>query len=179
MLRAYDLFDKHAQDPKLPQVTLVLRKRTPQRNIGRILANEAEIITSLQQLANSKKIRFLAVDLAELTMREQLEITSATDILIGVHGAGLSHSIFLQPEAILIEIHPLYRQHRHFRNAARLSGKLYMPIRSMYQVSCTGTSDEIHVDVQVHILDKTWDPTCTVHLPSSRFRFVAGVTRST
>ena len=145
VLQSFRLFGKHVPDTTQPQVTLVLRKRTKQRNVGRIVHNEKEVLQALQSI---DRIRFRAVDMAEMSIAEQLGIVSTTDILIGVHGAGLTHIFFTPPEAILIEIHPRYRRGRHFRNAARLAGRTYMPMRSMEPVSCSGTSDEVPIDIQ-------------------------------
>lgn len=39
-------------------------------------------------------------------------------------------SLPLYQQAILVELHPSYRQDRHFRHAARMTGKIYMPLRS-------------------------------------------------
>jgi len=47
-----------------------------------------------------------AVAWSELTFREQLQVAATTDILIGAHGAGLSHVLFLPPHSALVEIKP-------------------------------------------------------------------------
>lgn len=46
-----------------------------------------------------------------------------------------------------MEIHPSYRQDRHFRHASRMTGKIYMPMRSLQRETCHGSSDNIHVDL--------------------------------
>lgn len=66
-----------------------------------------------------------------------VQIVRSTNILVGVHGAGLMMIMFAAEEvriipscddihvlvkAILIEMHPSYRQDRHFRHAARMTG---------------------------------------------------------
>ena len=43
-------------------------------------------------------------------------------------------------------MHPHYRRDRHFRNACRMAGKVYMPMRTLAQVSCKGSSDAIPVE---------------------------------
>jgi hypothetical protein len=43
----------------------------------------------------------------------------------------------------LIEIHPSYRQDRHFRHAARLVGKHYMGVRAKERETCVGSSDNV------------------------------------
>lgn len=51
-------------------------------------------------------------------------------------------------QAVLVEIHPSYRQDRHFRHAARMTGKIYMPIRSTLKESCVGSSDTVTVPLE-------------------------------
>jgi hypothetical protein len=44
-------------------------------------------------------------------------------------------------------MHPSYRQDRHFRHAARVTGKIYMPLRTNVRESCQGTSDNVKIPV--------------------------------
>jgi hypothetical protein len=44
-----------------------------------------------------------------------------------------------------VEIHPSYRQDRHFRHAARMTHKAYLPMRSLARETCQGSSDSIVV----------------------------------
>ena len=46
------------------------------------------------------------VDTASLSFSEQISIMRKTDYLIGIHGAGLSLSIFMPYESILHEVLP-------------------------------------------------------------------------
>lgn len=55
--------------------------------------------------------------------------------------------MFAAEEAVLVEIHPSYRQDRHFRHASRLSGKAYMPLRSRTRETCVGSSDTVFADI--------------------------------
>lgn len=50
------------------------------------------------------------VDLAEMSFAEQLHAMRKTNVLVGVHGAGLMLVVFTAEESILLEIHPNYRQ---------------------------------------------------------------------
>ena len=65
------------------------------------------------------------VDFAKLTFKEQLRIVQDTDILIGVHGAGLTHEMFLQPGSTVVEILPPNIHHKGFRNLANQMGHRY------------------------------------------------------
>ncbi|KAJ1464764.1 hypothetical protein T484DRAFT_1606333, partial [Baffinella frigidus] len=77
-----------------------------------------------------------------MSFEEQLQVMRKTTVLVGVHGAGLMNIIFTADESILLEIHPYYRVDRHFRHAARMSGRGYIAMRAQKEgVRCTGTSD--------------------------------------
>ena len=60
-------------------------------------------------------------------MKMQLQFISDTDILIGMHGAGLTHTLFLPPRAGLIELYPKYwsKSNRHFHDMAYWGRNLY------------------------------------------------------
>lgn len=62
------------------------------------------------------------IDLAALDFASQVKLISGTDILSGVHGAGLALSMFQQPESAVVEILPHGLQHKEFRNLAKLRG---------------------------------------------------------
>lgn len=51
-------------------------------------------------------------------------------------------------KAVLVEIHPSYRQDRHFRHASRMTGKIYMPLRATARETCQGSSDNVMVPIE-------------------------------
>ncbi len=106
------------------------------------------------------------VDLATMKYREQLELIRGSNVVVGPHGAGLMNIMFAAEEvrvenyniinifpniyisqAVLVEIHPSYRQDRHFRHASRMTNKIYMPMRTTIRESCVGSSDTIMVQI--------------------------------
>ena len=84
------------------------------------LSNFRSAISSL-----SDKIEIREVDFADFTMREQLRLVRETDVLVGVHGAGLTHAMFLKPGAAVAEIIPPDLNHKGFRNLALMRSLPY------------------------------------------------------
>ncbi|MCJ1336381.1 hypothetical protein MMC09_001657 [Bachmanniomyces sp. S44760] len=74
-----------------------------------------------------------AIDLAAIPFVDQLRVIQETDVLAGIHGAGLTHTFFLPPESAVVEFTvdgmdmAGYRgvDHRGFRNLAKLQGHHY------------------------------------------------------
>ena len=142
VLKAYDLLD--SPPPSVPTATLILRNRTPEKNVGRVLKNAAEVEAAMRR-CDLCDVR--VADLATMSYREQIALVRSSSIIVGVHGAGLMNVIFAPQEAVLLEIHPHYRLDRHFRIASRFAGKHYMPMRTKAQVTCHGTSDDVFVEM--------------------------------
>ena len=88
-------------------ITIQWRKVWPRGRTfqNRILANGPELADKLAS-ALPKNYLIRLVDTASLSINEQISIMRKTDYLIGVHGAGLSLSIFMPPQSILYEILP-------------------------------------------------------------------------
>lgn len=70
------------------------------------------------------------IDLAAISFSEQLNIIRRTDILVGVHGAALTHGMFLQPGSAMVEILPHDLNHKGFRNVAKVLGHRYFTAHS-------------------------------------------------
>ena len=86
-------------------VTIQWRKVYPQgrKYQPRILGNAINLTNKLAQaLPNDILVRL--IDTATLSYKDQISLTRNTNYLIGIHGAGLSLSIFLPKKSILHEI---------------------------------------------------------------------------
>jgi len=62
------------------QVTLISRQPTPARRLVRLINNEDEVAAMLRALPG---VDAQMVDLASLTLQQQLELIAHTDILVG------------------------------------------------------------------------------------------------
>ena len=67
-------------------------------------------------------IQIEMVNFADIPLPKQLEVIQNTDILVGVHGAGLTHALFLPLGSAIVEILPAGFNHKGFRNLAHLLG---------------------------------------------------------
>ena len=130
--------------PPIPKIILTIRQRTKDKNVGRIMTNLEEVKKVINE---GNMIDFQIIDQATMSFSQQLQLIRSSNILVGIHGAGLMFIMYAAEEAILIEIHPTYRQDRHFRHASRMTGKIYMPLRATTQETCEGSSDNIMVPI--------------------------------
>jgi len=85
------------------------------------------------------------VDHAELPFSEQVRLSHETDILVGVHGAGLTHGMFLPHRSTVVEIQPPELQHKGFRLMAESLGHDYLVCHGQNVSGSTG--DWQHDDV--------------------------------
>jgi hypothetical protein len=87
-------------------------------------------ISNLDQLSQSisERMSVNLVDLAEMSPAGQLEVVSRTGVLVGQHGAGLVHSLFMNDDATIVEM-KLEESQDHFQKLNKGLGRRY---RSFY-----------------------------------------------
>lgn len=93
------------------------------RKSSRVLLNTARHLDNLR--AHFPNVHIQAIDFAAILFDEQLGVIQETDVLVGVHGAGMAHSMFLPDESSVVEILPHNLDYRVFRNLAKLRGHRY------------------------------------------------------
>lgn len=106
-------------------------------------------IGNLDQLSLkiSEKAPARMVDFAEMTPREQLEVIGRTRVLVGQHGAGLVHSLFMNDDASVVEMKREDGQD-HFQ---KLNEGLGRPYRAFYLVEDHAT---LSSDLITEIVDE-------------------------
>lgn len=112
--------------PKQIQITFSSRRKKPfapaNARIGRVIQNEEEIIQALRQLPD---VKVEVVEFFELAFKDQLHLFQRTDILIGMHGAGLANIVYTPPEAAVIELIPYTWRAQEYFNLAGITGRGY------------------------------------------------------
>jgi len=98
-------------------VTFIDRRGT------RKLLDQDKHIAALNNRYAHAEIRL--VDLAIMTLAEQIQTVRDSDVLAGVHGAGLTHGMWLKEHSVLVEILPKGFLHKGFRNLAGAMGLGY------------------------------------------------------
>ena len=84
--------------------------------VVRRLENEDEIMAALEASTASSDaaVALLNGVFSSMTMRQQVEAAQAACVIMGAHGAGLSHVLFAPPGAHVLELQPPAFQRPHF-----------------------------------------------------------------
>lgn len=138
VLRHYRAEDSPKQ-PDDPLVVTFIDRTTKRR-----LVNQAELLDALH--LHHPDIQLNVVDFAQLSFTEQLAIDRSTDILVGVHGAGLTHGMFLPRDSVLVEIQPFGFKHKGFLNMAAMLGHAYFKAESVDDRTKTGAHGDWQAD---------------------------------
>lgn len=131
-LRRYSVQDSKQLNCENLSILFIWRRdyvshpRNPRGIIKRKIRNEMEMQRAVQQVFPYHKVNGMQID--KLTMKEQLDVIANTDILVGMHGAGLSYTLLLPKHASLIELYPRYlsTKNNHFRAMAQWRNLNYL-----------------------------------------------------
>lgn len=95
------------------------------QNTNRIMP-EREHEWLIGYLTDHPMIDFMHLHMEDYTPLEQIRIASQCDVLIGVHGNGLSHALWMPPERYVIEIFWQFRYQFDYMTAAQLMRHEYL-----------------------------------------------------
>lgn len=103
-------------------VTIVDRKSATSRKLTGLDSHLFEAMkTKWSEVAD-----FRIIDFAGMPFHEQIKIARDTDVMVGLHGAGLTHHMFMEEgRGALVEIQPDRLCFQGFRNSARTTGHAY------------------------------------------------------
>ncbi|KAF8904591.1 hypothetical protein CPB85DRAFT_1255290 [Mucidula mucida] len=87
----------------LPLVTYVSRQKTERRLLD---DDHKSLIAALTGLCNEGICNFKLAELETMSLRQQVDIVARTTVMVGVHGNGLSHQLWMPrtPKSTVIEI---------------------------------------------------------------------------
>ena len=112
----------------------------------RCLRNTPDLIRYLSQRFDVSLLSFPPEQRRSEQLMHMLEQMASTDILLGMHGAGLAHAVYLQPGTLLVEIKDrVFREKKLFLNMASLQDVgyyMYDAFQSAAQSPNTILTDE-------------------------------------
>lgn len=133
-LDSYGVPRSRALDCSKIRVTVIWRRdymTHPERKnltnglVHRKFKNEDEILKTLASVFAGDFIRPIIME--QMSMKQQLDVISDTDVLVGMHGAGMTHSLFLPKHAVVLEFFPNYWGFlRHFKMFSKWRGVKYI-----------------------------------------------------
>jgi len=122
---------KHVSEAGSVQICMMSRAAEKKRT----LRNEKQLsglASSCKLSGHPTQVKMLNFT-HELSFMEQIGHLSNCDVLVGVHGAGMTHLLWLQPESVVIEMLPHNLDgtppaYAYYRNIAKLTGQTYFGI---------------------------------------------------
>lgn len=95
--------------------------------VARAEGSGRALVPAARAEAIARERGFTAVRMEELPLREQFAVFAGADVVAGVHGAGLTHAMFMRPRSVLVEV---FGDHMtsSFRYLAGRVGAHYLPV---------------------------------------------------
>lgn len=102
---------------------------TPESEID-LAGAERRSVPNLAEWGAATALPVDVIDSAAMSAHEQVAVSSATRVLVGQHGAGLTNMVFMPPGGTVIEIHPPLPQEavNTFRSLAAACGHTYATV---------------------------------------------------
>lgn len=119
------------------QITFISRRIYGGRTIQRIWINEDEAVNRMvDDFGDYCSIK--AADFTELSMEEQMRLIVDSDVVIGMHGAGMVNVMWTRLNALVIEVFPQPRRRWGFRNIFQYVGCTWHGFRGGEDVPSKG-----------------------------------------
>ncbi|KAL0584079.1 hypothetical protein ABG067_006069 [Albugo candida] len=115
-------------DERSCTITIISRRPYQGRKLGRRWLNEEEIV---QEMINEYSredfyrfgiCTFQSLDFISYSMERQMQSMIESDIVIGMHGAGMVNVLWTRPHTSVIEIFPRTKKRWGYRNICQLVG---------------------------------------------------------
>ncbi|XP_045210370.2 uncharacterized protein LOC123561823 [Mercenaria mercenaria] len=131
MFNSYDIRPVENLNCKRLNIIIIYRRdfiSHPERTnalVYRKFYNNSELLAEVRIAFRGHHVRGMFLEY--FSMKEQLKVMTETDILVGMHGAGMTHILFLPPHAGFFEIFPKYVDfHDRYKALARWKGIRYI-----------------------------------------------------
>ncbi|XP_037458522.1 beta-1,2-xylosyltransferase RCN11-like [Triticum dicoccoides] len=103
------------------------------RHSGKVesrLSNEQEVFDAVEKWAKGQKCKITVVNglFAHMSMKEQLQAILEASVIIGAHGAGLTHLVSAMPDTKVLEIISSFYRRPHFGLISRWKSLEYHAI---------------------------------------------------
>ena len=111
--------------------------------VGRQVDNEAELVGAMLETGRFRKatLHVQLVDMVHLSLEEQVRLIARSDVLVGMHGAALSHMLAMPPWGGVFELWPKPTDMwRCFEHMARWAGLAYG------RLAASGTAPQFRTD---------------------------------
>jgi glycoprotein 2-beta-D-xylosyltransferase len=113
-------------DPRRCLVTVISRRPYSGRRIQRVWQNEDEILRRMREEYHDAyrhgECEFQALEFVNMTVQDQMRAMLDSDVVIGMHGAGMANVLWTRPETLVIEIFPRRRFRWGYRNMCQFLG---------------------------------------------------------
>ena len=103
------------------EITITWISRNASLKGNRAFVNEDKVISELSE-AFGDRVIIRKVVLEEMTIKQQMFCARTSDILFGMHGAGLTHILFLPKHAVVLEVIPKEMQFFLYKRVSSLNG---------------------------------------------------------
>lgn len=119
---AHESFLPPPSGPPRPRLNVTIINR---RGSRKLLGLDTYLFEHAQaRFADAADLRL--VEFETMPFREQIRLVRSTDVLVGMHGAGLTHAMFMEEgRGAVVEIQPDRLCHKGFRNLAKMMGIPY------------------------------------------------------
>ena len=130
-LTSFRIDESRQLNCKSPSILFIWRRdyvahpRNPSGTVSRKISNEEQLVSYVQR--NNKNASVHGIQFDQYNMTQQLQFIVKADVLVGMHGAGMTHVLFLPKWAAVIELVPSYwsASSEHFQAIAAWRNLVY------------------------------------------------------
>lgn len=116
-------FDSPIPDVSKPKLSIIVRNGT------RKFLNLGDIVTTAEELGFN--VSLLSPD-PTMELKRLFQLLNSTDVLMGVHGAAMTHFLFMKPGKVLIQVIPLgidWASTTYYGKPTKKMGLHYLPYK--------------------------------------------------